>query len=46
MHLLSDEYLIEAYTNAVQQKLDRQFLELLSKEVQARGLSVSVILAS
>ncbi|ARU59707.1 sporulation inhibitor A [Tumebacillus sp. BK434] len=46
MHLLSDEYLVEAYTNAVKQKLDRQFIDLLYKEVQARGLTVSVSIAS
>jgi len=46
MHLLSDEYLLEAYKNAVKQKLDAHFIELLNQEIRARGLAVSVPNAS
>ncbi len=46
MHLLSDEYLVEAYLNAVQQKLDKQFIDLLYKEIRTRGLTVPVTIAS
>jgi hypothetical protein len=46
MHLLSDDYLVEAYTNAVKQKLDKQFIDLLSLEIRNRGLAVSENLAS
>lgn len=46
MHLLSDDYLVEAYTNAVKQKLDNQFIELLSLEIRNRGLAVSENIAS
>jgi len=46
MHLLSDEYLMEAYKNAVNQKLDSQFIDLLREEIQVRGLAVNVNIAS
>ncbi|WP_109688449.1 sporulation histidine kinase inhibitor Sda [Tumebacillus permanentifrigoris] len=46
MHLLTDEYLLEAFKNAVKQKLDKQFIELLHQELHARGLAVSVTIAS
>ncbi|MGZ4031186.1 MAG: sporulation histidine kinase inhibitor Sda [Tumebacillaceae bacterium] len=46
MHLLSDDYLLEAYTNAVKQKLEKQFIDLLFLEIRTRGLAVSEILAS
>lgn len=42
MHLLSDEYLVEAYVNAVRQELDNQFIVLLHEEIKSRGLAVSV----
>ncbi len=38
MRLLSDEVLLEAYKHAVELKLDEQFIELLRKEIQVRGL--------
>jgi hypothetical protein len=46
MHLLSDEHLLEAYTNAVKQKLDESFIQLLLEEIELRGLAVSVNIAS
>jgi Sporulation inhibitor A len=46
MHLLTDDYLLEAYQNAVLQKLDSQFIALLQEEIQVRGLAVSVNMAS
>ncbi|HEU4962296.1 MAG TPA: sporulation histidine kinase inhibitor Sda [Bacilli bacterium] len=42
MHLLSDDYLVEAYVNAVRQDLDDQFILLLQDEIKSRGLAVSV----
>jgi DNA-binding phage protein len=46
MHLLNDDYLVEAYLNAVLQKLDKQFIDLLFKEIRTRGLTVPVTIAS
>lgn len=46
MHLLTNEYLLEAYQNAVKQKLDKPFIELLYQELHTRGLAVSVTIAS
>jgi hypothetical protein len=46
MHFLSDEFLLEAYINAVRQKLDRQFIHLLFDEIRTRGLAVPVTIAS
>lgn len=46
LHLLSDDYLMEAYTNAIKQKLDKQFIDLLFVEIRQRGLAVSENIAS
>ncbi|MCX7570692.1 sporulation histidine kinase inhibitor Sda [Tumebacillus sp. DT12] len=46
MHLLTDDFLLEAYRNAVRQKLDTQFIELLFLEIHSRGLAVPVTIAS
>ena len=46
MHLLTDDYLLEAYKSAVLQKLDNQFIALLQEEIRVRGLAVSVNMAS
>ncbi|MFC4769038.1 sporulation histidine kinase inhibitor Sda [Effusibacillus consociatus] len=40
MRLLSDKVLLEAYKQAVELKLDEQFIQLLLKEINQRGLSL------
>jgi hypothetical protein len=40
MRLLSDDVLLEAYKNAVELELDENFIQLLKKEIESRGLQI------
>ncbi|GIM47145.1 hypothetical protein DNHGIG_26940 [Collibacillus ludicampi] len=46
MHQLSDEILIEAYLQAIEQKLDAHFINLLLEEIQSRGINIDALKAS
>jgi hypothetical protein len=46
MHQLSDEVLIEAYLQAIEQKLDAHFINLLLAEIKSRGINLDTLKAS
>ncbi|MBM7570715.1 sporulation histidine kinase inhibitor Sda [Aquibacillus albus] len=43
MHSLSNELLVEAYREAKQKKMDVDFINLLKKEIERRGIDFEVV---
>ncbi|WP_227938822.1 sporulation histidine kinase inhibitor Sda [Alkalihalobacillus deserti] len=43
LDLLSDESLLESYSEAIKQNLDIEFISILKEEIEERGLSKELI---
>ncbi|MCT2536544.1 sporulation histidine kinase inhibitor Sda [Aquibacillus koreensis] len=42
MHSLSDKQLFDSYKKGIELNLDKEFIDLLEKELKSRGLEVEI----